>query len=47
MGRGHAKRRYGNHLQWRVNGIPDRGYFTFIDRTGQGDFRLAPGNVRW
>jgi GWxTD domain-containing protein len=29
-----------------VDGIPDRGYFTFIDRTGQGDYRLAPGNVR-
>jgi GWxTD domain-containing protein len=31
---------------WRYNhvdGRPDGGYFTFIDRTGQGDYRLAPG----
>ncbi len=31
---------------WRyhyVDGLSHDGYFTFIDRSGQGDFRLAPG----
>jgi GWxTD domain-containing protein len=29
-----------------VEGIGDLGSFTFIDRTGRGDYRLAPGNAR-
>ena len=34
---------------WRyrhVDGLPHEGYFTFIDQTGQGDYRLAPGTDR-
>jgi GWxTD domain-containing protein len=33
--------------QWRyrhVEGLGDDRYFTFIDKTGSGDFRLAPGS---
>jgi len=31
-------------LYRHVEGIGDNGFITFIDRTGRGDFRLAPGN---
>jgi hypothetical protein len=29
-----------------VEGLDHMGFFTFIDRTGQGDYRLAPGTGR-
>ena len=28
-----------------VEGLGDNEFITFIDRTGRGDFRLAPGNA--
>jgi GWxTD domain-containing protein len=31
----------------RVQGIGEKGTVTFIDRTGHGDYRLAPGNARF
>ncbi len=33
-------------LYRHVEGIGDNGFVTFIDRTGRGDFHLAPGNAR-
>ena len=33
-------------LYRHVEGIGDNGFVTFVDRTGRGDFHLAPGNVR-
>ena len=33
-------------LYRRVEGLDHMGLFTFIDRTGQGDYRLAPGTGR-
>jgi hypothetical protein len=33
-------------LYRRVEGLDHKGFFTFIDRTGQGDYRLAPGTDR-
>ena len=35
--------------QWmyhHVEGVGDRVFVTFVDRTGRGDYRLAPGNAR-
>jgi len=31
---------------WHVEGIGNNVFFTFIDRTRTGDYRLAPGNAR-
>jgi len=31
---------------WHVEGIGDNLFVTFIDRTGTGDYHLAPGNAR-
>jgi GWxTD domain-containing protein len=42
-----AERRYGIEM-WlyrHVEGVGDNATFTFIDRTGRGDYQLAPGNV--
>jgi GWxTD domain-containing protein len=33
-------------LYRQVEGLDHIGFFTFIDRTGQGDYRLAPGTDR-
>jgi GWxTD domain-containing protein len=33
-------------LYRHVEGIGENGFVTFIDRTGRGDFHLAPGNAR-
>ena len=33
-------------LYRHVEGLGDNAFITFIDRTGRGDFRLAPGNPR-
>ncbi len=43
-----AQSPYANEI-WmyhHVEGLGDRLFFTFVDRTGRGDYRLAPGNVR-
>jgi hypothetical protein len=31
---------------YRVAGTGGGGYFTFIDRTGRGDYRLAPSTAK-
>lgn len=33
-------------LYRHVEGIGANGFVTFVDRTGRGDFHLAPGNIR-
>jgi GWxTD domain-containing protein len=33
-------------MYWHVEGIGDRLTLTFVDRTGTGDYRLAPGKAR-
>ncbi|MGH9583777.1 MAG: GWxTD domain-containing protein [Bryobacteraceae bacterium] len=43
-----AQRPYGIQI-WlyrHVEGLGDNRSFTFIDRTGRGDYQLAPGNAR-
>jgi hypothetical protein len=31
---------------YHVEGIGDNLFVTFVDRTGTGDYRVAPGNAR-
>jgi hypothetical protein len=30
-----------------IEGLGDNEFITFSDRTGRGDYRLAPGNAHW
>ena len=43
-----AQRLYATEvwLYWHIEGIGDNLSFTFIDRTGTGDYHLAPGKAR-